>query len=693
MAGRQAGWARLGLLGLALAGRSWGQDPGVTRLEELLNAPISIATRRPQPEDSAPSVVSVVNRIDIERYGWRDLHDILMALPGFEFGADGTGLVGLSARGIWAHEGKALVMINGITVSPLHNGNVNYYGFIPSEMVERVEVIRGPGSAVYGQFAGVTVINVLTRSAQDTFGGRLALRGSTLGAGNHGGGAFLSASSTIQDKASLSVTAGYLATPFSNQPYVAQFAPGQPSFDQSKGNSRRENTYVTGELQALGTEIHFLRTAFQIAQVDGGGNGPQDPTVPGLPPGLLGSGSRVVQGFRIFRSTRLGERLALEAGVRRLENQMGVVYPRSVVGGGIFTSGNTRSQTTLDLNLRWTPAFGATVLAGGGVIQDWERSVNNDNQGALRDPGDPRRTLPQITMSTRFGYVQMDQPFQVGDFQLGGTLGARYEESRLNHAFAPRLGLTLGRGPFAMKLLYGEAFREPTLFQGYSTLFAYNPDLLVEQIKCLEAEASWYFNPQMVLRGNLYRMVVERSIEGSFNSEGRYYVRNTGRLHARGIEVSFAVRHYLWGGFANLSLNEPGREPAPFFLGGDRKRFLGTSTVRMNLGAYVRAGAFQIAPSLFYGSPRDSQSAASAQSGFQPGTLLPALIESESLPARLLLNLAVTWKACLGEGTEARLALHNLGQDRAPFVMHYYGGHPPLPSNDRSVTLDLVWRF
>ena len=245
MARKRGGWRGIGTAAVVASTPVWAQDPGAAKLEELLNAPVAIATRRLQPEDTAPSVVSVVNRADIERYGWRDLYDILMALPGFEFGSDGTGLVGLSARGIWAHEGKALVMINGITVSPLHNGNVNYYGFIPSEMVERVEVIRGPGSAVYGQFAGVAVINVLTRSAKDTFGGRMAVRGSSLGAGNHGGGAFLSASATVHEKAAMAITAGYLATPFSNQPFVAQFTPGQPSFPQDKGNSRRENTYVT----------------------------------------------------------------------------------------------------------------------------------------------------------------------------------------------------------------------------------------------------------------------------------------------------------------------------------------------------------------------------------------------------------------------------------------------------------------
>ena len=160
-------------------------------LARLLNTPVIIASRLQQSQEEAPSAVYVVTRTDIERYGWRELADILRVLPGFDFGNDGTALIGLSERGIWAHEGKVLLMVDGIQVSPLHNGNVNYYGSYPAELIERVEVIRGPGSALYGQFAGAAVINLITRGAEDPEGGRFALRTTTLGAGNVGGGGFL----------------------------------------------------------------------------------------------------------------------------------------------------------------------------------------------------------------------------------------------------------------------------------------------------------------------------------------------------------------------------------------------------------------------------------------------------------------------------------------------------------------------
>ncbi|HEX9011348.1 MAG TPA: TonB-dependent receptor plug domain-containing protein, partial [Holophagaceae bacterium] len=306
----------------------------VDELTRLLNTPVIIASRLQQSQEEAPSAVYVVTRTDIERYGWRELADILRVLPGFDSGDDGTTLIGLSERGIWAHEGKVLLMVDGIQVSPLHNGNVNYYGSYPAELIERVEVIRGPGSALYGQFAGAAVINLITRSAEDPEGGRFTLRTSTLGAGNVGGGGFLVANGQFANGVGLSLNVGYQESPFSRQPYVDTFLTGR-AFPQDKGNTRREVTNLFAEVHALGTSVHLVRAAFQEAQVDGGGSGNGNPVIPGLAPGVLGTASRVVQGVQIQRSFPLTQGLALEARLEELENTGGSVYPQDASSNGV----------------------------------------------------------------------------------------------------------------------------------------------------------------------------------------------------------------------------------------------------------------------------------------------------------------------------------------------------------------------
>ncbi|HEY3401589.1 MAG TPA: TonB-dependent receptor [Geothrix sp.] len=656
-------------------------------MARLLNTPVIIASRLQQSQEEAPSAVFVVTRTDIERYGWRELADILRTLPGFDFGNDGTALIGLSERGIWAHEGKALLMVNGIQVSPLHNGNVNYYGNYPAELIERVEVIRGPGSAIYGQFAGAAVINLITRSAEDPEAGRFTLRGTTLGAGNNGGGGFLVTNGQFSNGAAISLNVGYQSSPFSRQPYVDTFFTGQ-SFSQDKGNSRREVTNLFGEVRALGTSVNLVRVAFQEAQVDGGGSGNGNPVLPGLPPGTLGTASRIVQGLRAQRSFAFDHGLTLETRAELIENTGGSVFPQDHYSNGVNHSGTERSRFVVDAGLRWNLPYPGVLVVGGGTIQDRERSVDLQNQGALRDPKDPANLLVQQTLQTRYGYLQYTQ--QAGAFGL--TAGGRYEDSDLSNAFAPRLGLTFVAGRFNAKLLYGEAFRSPTLFQTYSTFFAFKGYLRPEIIRSRELELGWRFTPAIIGRLNLYRMSVTRCISFGLDGSNIYYV-NAGDIHSKGLEGTLEVRNQDWGGYANFSYTRPDGHVDPFFLGSTGNAFLGISPLKVNVGAYLRLGPVQVAPSLMYASAREGQTAFSALSGIEPDQLLPNQIESSPQPGRILVSLAVTWKDWIGAGTEARLSGSNLGAASYPLLQPYYGAHAPLPANDRMVNLDLVWRF
>ena len=683
----QASWILLGCSLGAQESVSQEELEMIREFKSIINTKVNLASRLTQSQEEAPSAVSVVTRADILRYGWQDLKDILRALPGFDFGQDGTGLIGLSERGIWGHEGKILLMVNGLTISPLHNGNVNYYGYLPSELIERVEVIRGPGSAIYGQFAGAAVINIITRTIEDGDGGRFSLRASSLGGGDQGGGGYMTAGGQLSGGVFVSLSAGFQTSPFSRQPYQDTFFTGQ-SFGQEKGNSRRETSYISGEVQALGTRVQLLRTTFKAAQVDGDGSGPRDPVPPELAPGTVGTGSRVIQALKASRTFSLRESLALEAFLEEIENTGGSIYPASGFSGGVNHSGTERSRFTGDLALRWTPTLPTVLLVGGGISRNQERSVDLNNQGGLRDPNDPTHLLAQKSLATRYGYVQYTQQIN----QFGLTAGARYEDSEIGHAFAPRLGVTWVKGPFNAKLLYGEAFRAPTLFQTYSTIFSFKGFLKPEQIRSTELELGYRFTPWIVGRLNLFKMSVTQEISFGLDNTGIYYV-NAGATHSVGLEASLEVRQAGWGGFANFSYAKPEGTGDPFFLSGDRNQFLGLSPMKLNLGAYFLVGPVRVSPTLMYGSARETQTARSAQSGITPPSLLPNIIESESVPGRVLVNVSLGWKGLVGPTSDTRLTIQNVTNAKVPILQPYYGFHAPLPANDRLVSLDLQWRF
>ncbi len=678
----------------ALRGQEKADD-----LESILNIPVEIATQRRQKLVEAPSIISVVTRADIERYGYREMTDILRSIPGFDFGLDSGGLMGIAFRGIWAHEGKALVLVDGITVSPLHNGNVNWYGYLPADMVERVEVIRGPGSAVYGQFAGVTVIHIHTRGPEGLDGGRFSVRGEFLKGGTQGQGAYLAAGGNLGGKVGISINAGFQTSNLSATPYVDIYRTGT-AYAQDKGNSRREAGYVSATIDARGTRVQVLRSTYQGAQADGSGAGPRDnpANLPDLPSGVVGSGTRVVQGIRISRDTPLADDFVLGAALETIQNSGGTVYPQSKASSGVNHSGTNRERNGLDLSLTWTPNTTTSAQVGTGFLQDWERSVDLAGIGALRDPLNPGRRLAQQRLVTTYQYAQFIHQRE----RLGVTLGARYQDNDLGHAFAPRLGVTYVNGRFNAKLLYGEAYRAPTLFQTYSTFFAFRGFVKPERIRTEELEVGWRLNHAAVIRVNAYQLAVRDAITSNVDGTA-YYISNGGTVKTQGVEATLDIRALDWGGYASLSYVEPGSEFDRYFQASHwddatqqatpLNRVLGMAPLKLTMGAYVWWGRLQVAPSLTYLGSRPVQSVRSAQQQIAAGTLWPSLMESTSLPGRWILNLAANWKDALGPDTDLRLAASNLADTEVPIIQAYYGRHAPVPAHDRRVTLNAIWRF
>ncbi|MBL8920250.1 MAG: Plug domain-containing protein [Myxococcaceae bacterium] len=90
-----------------------GADIDEFSLEALLDAPGEVATRDARTTREAPNVVLLVTREEIVASGARDLLEVLQLLPGFTFHHDVTGVVGVAFRGLWGHEGKVLVLLDG----------------------------------------------------------------------------------------------------------------------------------------------------------------------------------------------------------------------------------------------------------------------------------------------------------------------------------------------------------------------------------------------------------------------------------------------------------------------------------------------------------------------------------------------------------------------------------------------------
>lgn len=126
---------------------------------------IQFTALREQDEREAIGAVYVMDRRMIMACGARDIQELLMYVPSISFGSDVNDAVGLAMRGLWVHEGKFIIMINGMPINELSFGTYCFIQRLSLDNVSQVEIVLGPGSVNYGGTASLGVINIVTLKA------------------------------------------------------------------------------------------------------------------------------------------------------------------------------------------------------------------------------------------------------------------------------------------------------------------------------------------------------------------------------------------------------------------------------------------------------------------------------------------------------------------------------------------------
>ena len=186
---------RFGLVFVAsVAAADPGAEPDFTALslEELKNVRIVSATKTPEPLAEVPAAVFVITREDIRRSGVTTIPDALRMAPGVQVARISATEWAINMRGLnQLYSNKLLVLVDGRSVySHVFSGVFWDVQDTLLEDIERIEVIRGPGAALWGVNAVNGVINIITRNARKTQGARATLLGGTreaVGTARYGG--------------------------------------------------------------------------------------------------------------------------------------------------------------------------------------------------------------------------------------------------------------------------------------------------------------------------------------------------------------------------------------------------------------------------------------------------------------------------------------------------------------------------
>ncbi len=154
-------------------------DLAALSIEQLLEIDVTVAMRREAPLRDTPAAVYVLRAEDIRRSGATSIPELLRLVPGVEVGRISAGKWAVSIRGFNTFfANKLLVLIDGRTAySPVFSGVFWDAQDVPLVDIERIEVVRGPGAALWGSNAVNGVINIVTRPAAATTGGLLEMGG------------------------------------------------------------------------------------------------------------------------------------------------------------------------------------------------------------------------------------------------------------------------------------------------------------------------------------------------------------------------------------------------------------------------------------------------------------------------------------------------------------------------------------
>ncbi|HJV90412.1 MAG TPA: TonB-dependent receptor [Holophagaceae bacterium] len=641
---------RLALLALpGLLASLRGQEPGdaLPSLQELLNTRVTVASRKSETTRESPGVVTVVTREEIQAVGARDLMDILRLVPGFDLGYDVQGVTGPAMRGLWGYEGKILLLWDGVEMNETLYGCIPLGNRFPVDQIRRVEIIRGPGSSVYGGCAEVAVIQITSLGADDIDGAGL---GATYGRGAkatyrrtfEGVGAW----SGQEVKVSFGAFTGTGTR--SDGTYTDPAGTTYNLADQSTMRPLFANVGVS----AGGFEGRVVVDQYVLDQ--------RDNLV------LATAGPTQVR----FDSTRVDLRYAWTARPDVvLTPFLSWAYQKpwwvDDVAAGAFHYQSTRLRGGLGLTWDLTPDMN---LATGAEFQ--KDAADALPPAASYFPGHG----PSVSYRSEALYAQFQA---LGPVNL--TLGARWEHhSAVGSAFVPRLALTRASGRWHLKLLYAHAFRSPAILNINQTLDPSRP-IEPEKTRTTELEAGVQLGASL-LTLNLFDTKIDKPLVYSVQGPQSGYL-NRAETGTRGFELEWKLRRE-WG-FLNAaySYHQARNEVDLWSAPGHDAYFLGFSPHKATLALGWRmASAWTLGGTLMglgdrYVHAWDAGAGANRLTRLGPDLLVG-------------LNLTYT-----GRGFTAALGLQDALDRRVPFPQPYDGGHGPLPGTGREVVVKLRTGF
>ncbi|MDW8295458.1 MAG: TonB-dependent receptor plug domain-containing protein [Raineya sp.] len=645
------------------------------KAERTIELEVEIASKQKQAIEEAPSIISVVTREDIENYGFRDITDILRLVPGFEYAIDVQSLFGIGFRGMWGHEGKVLVMIDNHPINCFGYGNTNFFGHLPVNVIERIEIIRGPGSALYGTFAEAAVINIITKTGKTLQGVEMALQGGAIKNNAIFGSQASAGYNDLSRELDVSANIAFSYHPISAQTYEDFWG---NTVELGSKNSWRH-------FQNISTKLSYKNFYFGFNRMNQRWVSPDEFTTifsannQGF---IVNKINHFMEGYQVGNKFKISERFYFNP---RFEYARGnPITSKEVPASNLDENYSTICQRfTPEITLQYTGIKNQFDFGGGFIANTVTSFARNGTPAMIVAEGDSVTFVRRDAFYVFGQYIRKIEPFVL-------SLGGRYENTFWGNAFAPRAALNYiaPNQKIYAKLLYGEAFRVPLIWQVYSAqYFTTKANLTPELSRTFEFEIGYKQKSHFRISTNFFLININTPIVylGSLDT----YV-NYGNIRSVGAELNTEYKSERLGTFGNISYTQPLSEyTTADFLASDRTHFLALPALKVNGGIYYDAPLFTFSTYATFIGERYAQTQNFALNSNDTNPFL----ETQAYPSVFLQNIQVKLKKLFVNNLQIGLQVHNIWN--APYVLlqPYYGSHAPFPIQDRQWFLEVKYKF
>ena len=626
-----------------------------SELEELINSLILAASKRPLTARESPGIVTLITDEEIRNSGARDLIDVLRLVPGIDFGVDVEGVVGIGTRGLWAHEGKMLLMIDGQEMNDLLFATNQFGNHFALDQIKKIEVVRGPGSAIYGGTAEYGVINIITKSASELNG--IALSGtygqmeSAFGRRN-----FNFSAGKVKKDFGFSLGMFLGSANRSDQKYSDFYG---NSYNMA-GNSYLDPTHVNLGLSFKGLSIRWIMDLYHTTVRDS-----YDSSKPVAYPMDFNSHFLEIK-YAAILGKKKNLTITPKLNIKSQNPWQTITDYDTIVADYSKSVQRYTGNITASYNLTRKINF----VAGAEIFKD--RAIDETDSGLFSNGKKEVNYLNQAYFLQGLAKTRF----------VNFILGARYDiHSDYGSAFVPRVGFTKKFKKFHFKALYSNAFRAPSI---ENINLKDSTGIKPELTQVMELEAGYQITRKSLLTANFFDITTKDPIVYYYNDSLQTdNYRNFGGAGSRGVEVEYRMRD-KWGyvifNYSNYTV--AGKDTIEdYVIPSNESMLLAFPTHKANLNACFKAGKyFSISPTLSYIGERYGYTSIDT-AGYSV---------AEKFPSLVLANLFISSSNYV-KGLTIGIGCYDIFDSKYKFIQPYNGYHAPLPGPSREFLVKIIY--